>query len=103
MSALPTDHPLVQAMAATEHERWSHWQQYLHDLATRNGDGSLTIPANLVERWERQMTTPYGELSEVEQASDVHEVERIVRTIIEAGYVIVKVNGPVAFTELTGA
>ncbi len=61
---------MLEALAAVEHERWSHWQRYLHSRCTRNSDGSLTIPAHEVSRWERQMHTKYLELTDAEKESD---------------------------------
>lgn len=67
---------LVEALAAIEHERWSHWQKYLHSKCTVNDDGSLTIPADLVARWAEQMGTPYTELAAGEKESDRDQVRR---------------------------
>lgn len=62
--------------AGIQHEIWSHWQRWMHDQCIRNEDGSLTIPAELVERWERQIATRYEDLSEPEKDSDRAQVER---------------------------
>jgi len=67
---------LMEQMAAIEHGRWSDWQRYVHSLSTRNPDGSLTIPAEHVHRWERQIATPYSQLSETEKQSDRDQVAR---------------------------
>lgn len=67
---------LFEKLAATEHERWSHWQRYMHDLCTRNDDGTLTIPKASVEHWERLMDTPYDQLTEKEKDSDREQVHR---------------------------
>lgn len=67
---------LRERLAAAEHERWAHWQRWMHDQCVRNPDGSLTIPAELVERWERQIATPYEQLSEREKDSDRMQVDR---------------------------
>lgn len=56
--------PVVEALAAVEHGRWSHWQRYLHSQCETRDDGALTIPSALVERWGHQMSTPYEALSE---------------------------------------
>lgn len=78
------DKPLLEALAALEHERWSHWQRYLHDQCERQADGALLIPAELAARWAIQMSTPYAELSEEEKASDREQVLRYLPTIAAA-------------------
>lgn len=75
---------LLERLAAVEHERWAHWQRYVHDHCTANEDGSLTIPAELVARWSEQIETPYAELSEVERESDREQVRRYLPLIVEA-------------------
>jgi hypothetical protein len=67
---------LMEQLADVEHDRWSHWQRYVHSKCKRSPDGSLVIPAHLVERWETQMNTPYAELSEPEKESDREQVRR---------------------------
>src|SRR5690606_24987196 len=76
--------PLLEALAALEHERWAHWQRYLHDQCERRDDGALVIPAELATRWAMQMSTPYAELSEEEKASDREQVYRYLPTIAAA-------------------
>jgi len=75
---------IVEELAAIEHERWSHWQRYMHEKSTRQSDGSLVIAAELVERWERQMETPYSELSQEEKESDREQVRTYLPTITKA-------------------
>ena len=67
---------LFELLAAIEHERWSDWQKFVHDLCERLPDGRLAIPAHNVERWERQIETPYDDLSEAEKESDRDQVRR---------------------------
>lgn len=74
---------VMEELASVEHERWAHWQRYLHSRCSRQSDGSLTIPADLVQRWESQMTTPYAELSESEKESDREQVRRYLPLLIE--------------------
>jgi len=74
----------VARLAAVEHERWAHWQQYLHDQCQRTDDGSLVIPAELAKRWSAQIATPYTEFSEAERESDRDQVHRYLPLIIEA-------------------
>jgi len=75
---------LVDRLADVEHERWSHWQRYLHSKCERTEDDSLVIPANLVRQWELQMNTPYSALSESEKESDREQVRRYLPIIADA-------------------
>lgn len=75
---------LMEPLAALEHERWAHWQKYLHSQCVKNDDGSLTIPSELVCRWVRQIETPYESLSEKEKDSDREQVERYMEFILQS-------------------
>lgn len=75
---------LIEKLAEVEHERWSHWQRYLHSNCERARDGSLVIPAHLVDRWESQMNTSYSALSEEEKESDREQVRRYLPIIVDA-------------------
>lgn len=66
----------IEKLADIEHGRWSRWQKYLHEKCVKNDDGSLTIPHELVSRWEKQMTTPYDDLTDEEKQSDRDLVEK---------------------------
>lgn len=75
---------LVEQLAAIEHERWSHWQRYMHEKAIKQSDGSLIIPRELVRKWELQIATPYSELTEEEKSSDREQVARYLPLIRNA-------------------
>jgi Zn-dependent M32 family carboxypeptidase len=75
---------LVDELAAVEHERWAHWQRYVHDHCERQADGSLVIPAELAARWEAQIETAYVGLTEREKDSDREQVRRYLPVIIDA-------------------
>lgn len=75
---------LVEELAAIEHERWSHWQKYMHDKSIRQPDGSLVVPAELVNRWEEQISKKYADLSEKEKDSDREQVRKYLPVIIHA-------------------
>jgi hypothetical protein len=75
---------LMEALAGVEHERWSHWQGYMHSKCKRASDGSLIIPRELVDQWERQLATPYSDLSEAEKESDREQVRRYLPLILAA-------------------
>lgn len=74
---------LREAMAAYSHEAWSQWMRYLFSKTeTSNRYFSdapvVTIPDWAVERWTRQMNTPYADLPEEEKESDRLEADRII-------------------------
>lgn len=75
---------ILENLALIEHERWSHWQSYMHTKGSRQADGSLLIPADLVAQWDRQIAMPYAELSEKEKESDRDQVRKYLPVIIEA-------------------
>lgn len=71
---------LREQLAAIEHERWADWQKYMHSLCNKLGDFdtdyALVIPSKSVAHWERQIKTPYSQLSDKEKASDMEQVDR---------------------------
>ena len=71
MKTLKNLEPLAEAV----HESWSRWMEYLFNQCTYF-NGTATIPAELVARWERQLETPYSELSEAEKESDRIEARK---------------------------
>ena len=62
--------------ADTAHDVWAHWMLYQFSQCEYNADGSVTIPAEKVKRWSRQMNTPFVELTEKEQASDYEQADK---------------------------
>ena len=75
---------IIDELADIEHDRWAHWQRYLHSKCERRPDGSLVIPPDLAEQWQRQIDTRYESLSEEEKASDREQVKRYLPLIIAA-------------------
>jgi len=74
----------VEKLADIEHKRWSHWQRYLHGKCERQPDGSLVIPPELAERWQRQLETPYSDLTDAEKQSDRDQVQQYLPILLEA-------------------
>lgn len=72
---------LREQLAALAHAQWSGWMVYLFGLSHSNGDGTLTIPANIVARWQGQIATPYTELTEREKDSDRVEADRVLDVV----------------------
>lgn len=72
-------------LAAIEHDRWSHWQRYMHAQchSAPSELGALVIPANLVEQWTRQADTAFANLSPKEQDSDREQVDHYLPFLIE--------------------
>jgi hypothetical protein len=74
----------MENLASIEHERWAHWQRYMHSKGERRPDGSMVIPADLVAQWSRQIETPYEALTPDECESDREQVRRYLPAVIDA-------------------
>lgn len=72
---------LIELLANYEHDRWSRWQKYLFGKCIKNDDGSLIIPKEYVDRWNRQINADYADLSIEEQLSDKKEAIRIIEIV----------------------
>jgi hypothetical protein len=66
-----------EGLADYAHRAWAGWMKYMFEKSIKNEDGTVTIPASLVERWSRQMNTPYPMLPENEQQSDLIEADKM--------------------------
>lgn len=75
---------LREDLAAIEHERWAHWQSYMHSKCHKHEGmpGALVIPAALVGKWERQAGLSFSELNEYERESDREQVDRYLPLIV---------------------
>lgn len=72
------DTKLKESLARCLHERiWAGWMSYMFSKGTLNADGTWTMPKWAVDRWTRQMNTPYAELPEPEKTSDRELVDPI--------------------------
>jgi hypothetical protein len=71
---------LRERLAALCHEQWSGWMKYLFgkcEILPNAERGDLAvIPEWAVQRWKRQMETPYASLSDKEKDSDRAEADR---------------------------
>lgn len=61
---------LCEKLAAIEHERWAAWQNWVHKVYLEGNFGEFML------RWQKQINTPYAELSDKEKASDMEQVDR---------------------------
>ena len=76
---------LLETLASVEHERWAHWQSYMHSKCVPYGEnGALLISAEFVKQWEKQLATPYSKLTDAEKESDREQVRRYLPLIVAA-------------------
>lgn len=66
----------MEELADIEHERWADWQSHCHGKGEKQSDGSILLPAKVVSRWERQINTPYEDLSEIDKEKDREQVRK---------------------------
>lgn len=67
------ENKFIEKGSDLEHDRWARWQAYLHSKLIIHESGLIELPQELYKRWERQIVTPYSELSEEEKESDRKE------------------------------
>jgi len=70
-----------EALSDYAHEAWTGWMKYMFTKAEINEDGTWTMPKEFVDRWQRQMNTPYVELPEGEKKSDREEADKMLNII----------------------
>lgn len=73
---------LREELSDLAHEQWTAWMTYLFSISEANSDGSVTIPPQAVERWQRQIKTPYEDLSELEKNSDRKEADKVISMVV---------------------
>lgn len=67
-----------EALANLCHQQWAGWINYMFSKCEYI-DGNFVIPALLVDRWRRQMITPYEKLPLDEQESDRKEADKFIQ------------------------
>ncbi len=72
------------------HQQWSGWMEYLFAKSipytpgwVQADEGALIIPKWAVDRWKKQIITPYANLSEEEKESDRTEADRFLKIMEE--------------------
>lgn len=74
-----------EQLADVQHEIWSHWMKWVFEICPKHYDdssgSSVCIPPELVERWTRQINTPYDVLSEKEKDSDRHQADKTLAVV----------------------
>lgn len=51
---------IIDKLAALEHDQWAHWTKYFLENFTQEN----------IERWKKQIETPFEKLTEKEKNSD---------------------------------
>lgn len=77
------DNEIREMLAKATHEMWAHWMRYLFSRAAFQY-GQAWINSADVERWTRQMKTPYEELHESEKDSDRDIADRFLLSIFNS-------------------
>ena len=72
---------LREELAAIQHEIWSHWMKYLFSVCIDLPGDDMVIPKDFVSRWDRQVATPYCELSEAERESDREQADKVLAVL----------------------
>lgn len=67
---------LKAQLAAIEHQRWGDWMKYFFSKCDERLDGDRIVPGGYARALERQIATPYRDLSVKDQNADIEEVER---------------------------
>lgn len=66
-----------ETIARIQHDIWSRWMKYMLTCGEYDKRGNWIMPKEKVERWHRQMNTPYSELTEKERDSDRERADRV--------------------------
>ena len=74
-----------EKLSEIAHDRWSGWMLHLFANGIFNNDGTWTMSALAVERWLRQATTGYTDLSESEKDTDRDEADRVLEIFANKG------------------
>lgn len=68
-------------LAETQHTIWADRMKHLFSKWVLHTDGSFTIDADAVARWQKEIETPYQELTSAEQESDQDQVNKMIAAL----------------------
>lgn len=69
----------LEELASLCHAQWSGWMSHLFSIGEPQKNGAWMMPKSFVERWQRQMKTPYSNLSDSEKESDRKEADKFIQ------------------------
>lgn len=72
---------LREQLADVQHAIWAHWMRWQFTCGQFNEDETWTMPAVKVQRWQRQMNTPYAELTDQERESDREQADKVLAVL----------------------
>lgn len=70
-----------EVLADVSHEIWASWMKWMLNHAHRNPNGTVTLLSDDVQRWDRQIVTPYRDLSEREKEGDRQQADKILAAL----------------------
>jgi len=68
---------IIEALSEYAHNSWSEWMKYLFEKGIYCEDGTFKIDKQYAEKWMKQSTTEYNDLSNEEKDSDRAEAIQI--------------------------
>jgi hypothetical protein len=73
----------MEDWASIEHDRWAKWQRYMHSKIEPSADDSIYFIGKVwLDRWNKQIDTPYELLSEEEKESDREQVRPYIKDFL---------------------
>lgn len=74
----------LEAVAEQCHKQWAGWTEHvLLKLEKDHGADTHILPKVWIERWQRQIDTPYADLSEEEKEADRREARKILAALAD--------------------
>jgi len=82
-----------------EHEQWAHWTKYMIKKLEKDAgpEGLLIGCVPTLQRWKKQIKTPYSKLSEKEKESDREWAKKVIALLENREYDIAVHHGTCGF------
>ena len=71
----------IEILAKYAHKSWSGWTKYMLGKCLKRWPGDAHMPREFVDRWTRQMNTPYEDLPESEKEPDRVEARKMLELL----------------------